>query len=803
MVRAVTKALTFRPEQPQRFWRSPLRGPWLTSVFGAILLVGIPIEFLTGVVSWIAYDPRLQGNDVTTHHGVFSLFLFDWVTSPSWTYRVSQGTHVLLGLVLVPVLLAKLWSVIPRLFSWPPLRSLAHLLERASLMLLVSGAIFEFVTGIMNIDYDYSFGFSFYDGHFFGAWLFIAGFTVHAVLRFPRMRKALRDRSFRREMRTGLAETRPEEPEPGDDPADTLVSANPAEPTMSRRGLLALVGGSSGAVFLLTAGQSIRWLQGISVLSPRTQSYGRGPNAFQVNRTAVAAGIQPSDVRGWRLRLVAESTGREIALARDELLHMGLTTADLPIACVEGWSILERWTGVPLAALAALVGVGHPTGARVESLERNGAFASASLSGHQVRSRQSLLALSVNGADLSLDHGYPARTVIRPLRVCTIRNGSAGSPSRGSQNEPVAKEVRRRAVSSLAVRSVPRVRRLLGLDRRACAEFSAHIDLGGDSRGGSRPRPLASVRVARPRADPGQRATRLAAAARALDQPRASPGRAFRPGAADFLSTRLETLGARLPRRDRPNRAALPRAVDRADRIGVRRVSCYLRRPGCAREAPPETAMIDVVLPVLNERAALPEVIRSFPSGFRPIVVDNGSTDSSGELAGSLGAKVVFEPVRGFGSACWAGLTAATSDLVCFMDCDGSLDPKDLRIITAPVLDGGDDLAIGRRVPTSGAWPFHARLANRVLARLVRDRCGLGLRDLGPMRACRRAELLSLGLVDRRFGWPLEMVVKAAESGWRITEVDVPYSKREGRSKVTGTFRGTVRTVVDMRAVLR
>lgn len=394
-------------------WRSPIRGPWLTSVFGIVLLVGIPIEFLTGLVSWAAYNPRLRGNETTPHHGILSFYLFDWVTSPSWIYRVNQGTHVLLGLALVPILLAKLWSVIPRLFAWPPLRSLAHLLERASLLLLVSGAVFEFVTGILNIDYDYSFGFSFYDGHFFGAWVFIAGFTVHAVLRFPRMWRALQSRSFSREMRTRLADTRPETPGSGEDAADTLIPANPALPTISRRGALALVGGSSLAVFLLTAGQSIRSLQGISILSPRTQSYGRGPNAFQVNRTAVAAGINRSDTGdSWVLHLVAKSTAREVVLTREQLLQMPLVTANLPIACVEGWSIQERWTGVQLRVLAEQVGISHPTGALVESMERAGAFASASLSGHQVRAAESLLALQVNGADLSLDHGYPARAII-------------------------------------------------------------------------------------------------------------------------------------------------------------------------------------------------------------------------------------------------------------------------------------------------------------------------------------------------------------------------------------------------------
>jgi glycosyltransferase involved in cell wall biosynthesis len=213
--------------------------------------------------------------------------------------------------------------------------------------------------------------------------------------------------------------------------------------------------------------------------------------------------------------------------------------------------------------------------------------------------------------------------------------------------------------------------------------------------------------------------------------------------------------------------------------------------------------MIDVVLPVLNERLALPQVIGSLPEGYRAIVVDNGSTDGSAQLARSLGATVVVESRRGFGSACWAGLNTATSEVVCFMDCDGSLDPSDLPRVAVPVLDGRADLAIGRRVPAAGAWPVHARLANRLLARKVRRNCGLKITDIGPMRAARRWPLLELGLRDRRFGWPLEMVIRAAEDGWTVVEVDVPYSRRAGKSKVTGTVRGTMRTVKDMRAVLR
>ena len=213
--------------------------------------------------------------------------------------------------------------------------------------------------------------------------------------------------------------------------------------------------------------------------------------------------------------------------------------------------------------------------------------------------------------------------------------------------------------------------------------------------------------------------------------------------------------------------------------------------------------MPDVVLPVLNEAGALPGVLERMPPGYRPIVVDNGSTDGSSRIAEDRGARVVREPVRGFGAACYAGLRAATDAVVCFMDCDGSLDPVDVPVVAGPVLEGRADLALGERVPDHGAWPFHARLANRILAWEVRRRTGAPLRDVGPMRAARREELLALGLRDRRFGLTLEMVLLAARAGWRILEVPVPYRARSGRSKVTGTVAGTVRAVRDMTRVLR
>jgi glycosyltransferase involved in cell wall biosynthesis len=212
---------------------------------------------------------------------------------------------------------------------------------------------------------------------------------------------------------------------------------------------------------------------------------------------------------------------------------------------------------------------------------------------------------------------------------------------------------------------------------------------------------------------------------------------------------------------------------------------------------------IDVVLPCLNEADALPWVLSRMPSGYRPIVADNGSDDGSAAIAARYGARVVHVPQRGFGAACHAGLLAATSEIVCVMDADASFDPGDLPSVADPVLAGQADLMLGRRSVTGrGAWPVHARLGNMVLARELRRRIGVPVRDLGPMRAARREALLALSLSDRRFGYPLEMVVRAAEAGWRIAETAVPYHPRTGKSKVTGTLGGTVRAVRDMRRVL-
>jgi glycosyltransferase involved in cell wall biosynthesis len=211
----------------------------------------------------------------------------------------------------------------------------------------------------------------------------------------------------------------------------------------------------------------------------------------------------------------------------------------------------------------------------------------------------------------------------------------------------------------------------------------------------------------------------------------------------------------------------------------------------------------DVILPALDEAGAIGWVLDRMPAGYHPIVVDNGSTDATAELAAERGAQVVHQPVRGFGSACWAGLQAATDDIVCFMDCDASLDPAYLPSLVAVLARGDAELVVGERVASRGSWPAHARIANTVLAAEVRRRTKIGLRDLGPMRVARREPLLALGLTDRRSGWPLEMVLRANHAGWAVRGMPVAYHERAGRSKVTGTVRGTIRAVQDMSRILR
>lgn len=390
------------------FWRSPLRGEWLTSFLGSALLPLLIISGITGFLSHAAYDPDLGANDIT---GGFdkSFYFFDWPTSPVWLYSVTQGLHVLTGLAAIPILIAKLWSVIPKLFERPPARSMAQGLERLSIATLVASSIFLFATGSLNITYWLPFPFPFTPAHYYSAIIFVAALTLHVALKLPKVAASLhRDGAFR-PLGEGIEMMRV-----ADASEDPLAPTNPAEATISRRGLIAAVGAGSLGLAALNIGTNLLpALRETSLLSPRGQSYGDGPNDFQINKTAETAGIKPEMVGpSWKLELGGGQSS--IILSRDDLLAMEQRTERLPIACVEGWTEYRDWTGVQLRELARMAGFDDAV-VLVESLQEFGAFSQTTLNSGQVGDDRSLLALKVNGAELSLDHGFPARIIVPAL----------------------------------------------------------------------------------------------------------------------------------------------------------------------------------------------------------------------------------------------------------------------------------------------------------------------------------------------------------------------------------------------------
>jgi DMSO/TMAO reductase YedYZ molybdopterin-dependent catalytic subunit len=381
-------------------FRSPLRGPWLTTVIGSILLVGVTIVAVTGFLSQAAYMPQLGHNAIVP---VALPLTFDWPTSPAWLYALTQGLHVNVGLVVIPLLLVKLWSVIPRLFAWPPVGSPSAAIERAAIALLVGSAIFELATGVVNIQNWYPFGFNFVVAHYYGAVVFVGALITHVLVKLPVMRRAWRERGGLAPLREDLAHFTPEPPEAGG-----LAPVDPAAPTLTRRGLLAVAGAGSLTLLAVNVGETIGGpLRRTALLAPRRED-------FPVNKTARAARITPQMVGDdWRLELVAGDTRR--TLSRAQLLAMAQRAQSLPIACVEGWTTTQRWEGVPLARLAELAGGADAGSVTVESLQPKGVLRAATLSRDQFSDERALLALRVNGADLPLDHGYPARIIVPAL----------------------------------------------------------------------------------------------------------------------------------------------------------------------------------------------------------------------------------------------------------------------------------------------------------------------------------------------------------------------------------------------------
>ncbi|MFI7539986.1 molybdopterin-dependent oxidoreductase [Actinoplanes sp. NPDC049599] len=363
------------PEPPQALRRgplkegafpSPLRSARLTSQVGVALGVCFAVCFLTGLISHLVQHPPSW---------------FGWPSRPAGLYRVTQGLHVITGLASFPLLGVKLWSVYPRLFAWPPARTIAHAVERASIAVLVAASLFQLIGGLFNITRWYgALPFFFTTAHYWMAWLTIGALLVHIGVKLPVVR-------------------------------DALTRRLPAAPghRLTRRQLLGTTGAAAGLITIATAGQTVAPLAPVSVLAPRRPT--SGPQRLPVNKTATGAGVRDLALDP-AFRLVVAGPRGQVSLAPDDLAALSQHTVILPIACVEGWSATGTWTGVRLRDLVTLVGSDpRSSSADVESMQPAGRYRRSTVAPPHVRDPWTLIALRLNGAPLHLDHGYPARLI--------------------------------------------------------------------------------------------------------------------------------------------------------------------------------------------------------------------------------------------------------------------------------------------------------------------------------------------------------------------------------------------------------
>lgn len=342
-------------------------GRWLGAAMAVCFLTGLVSHYLQHPPGWL-----------------FGRF----PTRPVWGYRLTQGLHVASGIAAVPLLMAKLWTVYPRLFAWPPVRSVLHALERLSVAVLVAASVLEVFSGLLNTVQWYPWPFSFVPVHYALAYVVAGALLLHLAVKAPLIAAHWSRRS---------AGTRalPDEERDGPD----------------RRALLVGLGVGVGAVTVTTAGQSFPPLAALDLLAPRQPH--RGPQRVPVNKTAAAAGVTAAEVRDWRLEVAVGTAPYRLTLA--ELGALPQTGAVLPIACVEGWSVDARWEGVRIRELLRRAGARPGSGVRVVSLERGGAYRVTEMGGEYAWDPLTLLALRLNGAVLAPDHGFPAR-VIAPNR---------------------------------------------------------------------------------------------------------------------------------------------------------------------------------------------------------------------------------------------------------------------------------------------------------------------------------------------------------------------------------------------------
>ncbi|MBV8159896.1 MAG: molybdopterin-dependent oxidoreductase [Acidimicrobiia bacterium] len=374
--------MTTDPDDPlhQGAYRSPLRDERLAAWLGASLGVLFSICFVTGLYSHLHQHP------------------LSWLplpARPAGLYRVTQGLHVAAGIASLPVLLAKLWVVWPRFVSWPPVKNVAHFVERVGLFPLVAGGLFMVFSGIADVAQWYPWRFGFPAAHYWVAWITVGALLAHLGAKWAIARQALR----RPSRRPALVAA---------DPVLGAVGEGP-HAGLSRRGFLATVFGAAGVLTVTTVGQTLTPLQNLAVLAPRDPS--AGPQGRPVNRSAANAGVlQTATSSDYRL-VVDGKVARPLSLDASELEALALQDATLPIACVEGWSYSARWRGVRVRDLLAMAGAAPSAAARVHSLEQGSIYGSSFLDRDQAHDRDTLLATHLDGARLDLDHGYPLRLI--------------------------------------------------------------------------------------------------------------------------------------------------------------------------------------------------------------------------------------------------------------------------------------------------------------------------------------------------------------------------------------------------------
>ncbi|MBB6395033.1 DMSO/TMAO reductase YedYZ molybdopterin-dependent catalytic subunit [Actinomadura coerulea] len=345
---------------PGRF-TSRLHDERIASWLGIALGVSVLVSFGTGLVSHFMQQPAGW---------------MRWPSRPVNLYRVTQGVHVIGGLATVPLLLAKLWTVYPRLWQWPPVRSLVHGAQRLLVFVLVGAALFQFVTGVLNVAYWYVFRFYFTTAHYWTAYILVGALVVHIADQWAKARRTVM--------------TRPED-------------------GVGRRGFLLTVAGASGVVALTTVGEAVTPLAPLAVLAPRRP--GTGPQDVPVNKSAAATGVtaQARDPR-WRLTVTGR-VARDVTLSLADLRALPQHDARLPISCVEGWSVEAAWRGVRLRDVLRLAGVAGDAQVRVESLQAHGLYRTSMVNPPHWQDPLTLLALGMNGVPLALDHGYPCRLI--------------------------------------------------------------------------------------------------------------------------------------------------------------------------------------------------------------------------------------------------------------------------------------------------------------------------------------------------------------------------------------------------------